>query len=203
MIKAIIFDVDGVLLDNRKEVKKIFQKTGKELGLGAPPISELKKTFGLPWEEMLKILFGNANENTKKIYAKNWLELEPKMKIMKHSSYVLRRLKIRKAVVTSKRRSKLKRQINDLMRFFEVIISKEDTKKHKPNPEPLLLACKRLNLKPNETVYIGDAIIDYEAARNAETNFIGFISGSATKKEFKKLNARYITSLKELLKEFQ
>jgi len=203
MIKVIIFDVDGVLLDNRNEVINVFKETAKRLGLRIPTVSEIRKTFGLPWEEMLIEIYGELNENMKEVYIKTWREFENQMKIMKDSEYVLKSLKIRKAITTSKSKPSLRKQIGNLMKFFEVIISKEDTQKHKPNPEPLLLACKKLEIKPEEAVYIGDAIIDYKTARNAGTEFIGFISGSATEEEFRSLNAKFITSLKDLLRGFQ
>lgn len=202
MIKAIIFDVDGVLLDNRKEVIEAFKKTGKELGR-VPSVSEIKKTFGLPWEDMLVKMYGRIDANMKKIYLKAWDKYEHEMKIMKYSEYVLKKLKIRKAIATSKSKKTLKRQIGKLLKYFEVVVSKEETKKHKPNPEPLLLACKKLKIKPREAVYIGDAVIDYQAAKNAGINFIGFISGSATKEEFRKLNVKFFVSLKGLLREFK
>jgi pyrophosphatase PpaX len=43
----------------------------------------------------------------------------------------------------------------------------EDTDVHKPNPEPLLLALARLGAGATECVYIGDAVVDVQAARAA------------------------------------
>ena len=43
----------------------------------------------------------------------------------------------------------------------------EDTEKHKPDPEPLLLVSKKLNTKPEEMVYIGDMESDLKAAHSA------------------------------------
>jgi pyrophosphatase PpaX len=43
----------------------------------------------------------------------------------------------------------------------------EDTVLHKPDPEPLLLAVNRLGATPDQAVYVGDAIVDVQAARNA------------------------------------
>jgi len=203
MTKAIIFDADGVLLDNTEIYIKAYQETGKKLGLKIPSDSEVRKTFGPPWEEMLIKLYGKINEDMKKTYVEICRKLEPQIKAMDNLEYVLKKLEIRKAIATSKSRETLKRQLRNLIRFFEVIISREDTKKHKPDPEPLSLACKMLCIKPKEAIYVGDAVIDYEAAKNAGTGFVGFISGSASKEEFEALNIKFITSLKDLLREFQ
>ena len=41
----------------------------------------------------------------------------------------------------------------------------------KPHPEPLLKCIEKLNLKPEEVIYIGDAQSDYEASKNAHIDF--------------------------------
>jgi HAD superfamily hydrolase (TIGR01509 family) len=54
-----------------------------------------------------------------------------------------------------------------LRHFFKVVISANDTEVHKPNPEPLLLCAKKLNVAPQECVYIGDVSNDVTAAHAA------------------------------------
>jgi len=203
MMRAVIFDVDGVLLDDTKVYIKAYRETGRKLGLKVPPVSEIRKAFGLTWTDMLTKFYGEANEELKNAYSETVRSLEKEIKIMDSLEYVLKKIKIKKAIASSKSRPILEKHLRSLTKFFEVIITREDTEKHKPNPEPLLLVCKRLGIKPEEAVYIGDAVIDYETAKNAGTSFIGFVSGSASKEDFESLNVKFITSLKELLSEFQ
>lgn len=61
--------------------------------------------------------------------------------------------------------------------LFSTVVGYDDTDRHKPDPEPLLLACKRLGVAPRATVYVGDAPTDGECARAAGAHFIAF--GSA------------------------
>ena len=56
--------------------------------------------------------------------------------------------------------------------YFRTAVAYEDTTRHKPHPEPLLLAANRLKIKPSGTVYIGDAASDMEAAKAAGMKFI-------------------------------
>jgi len=200
MMRAVIFDVDGVLIDNTKVYIKAYRETGKILGLKVPPDSEIRKAFGLVWEDILARLYGIANENIKKTYLGFCKNLDREIKIMDDAEYVLKRIKLRKAIAASKSRLTLEKKLGNLTRFFEVIVTREDTEKHKPDPEPILLACKKLGIKPEEAVYVGDALLDFQAAKNAGTGFIGFISGSASKEDFESLNVKSINSLKELLK---
>src|SRR4029079_98204 len=52
---------------------------------------------------------------------------------------------------------------------FEVLVAKEDTTLHKPEPEPLLLALDQLGADPADTVYVGDSPFDLRAAHAAGT----------------------------------
>lgn len=203
MIKAVIFDVDGVLIDNTRVYIKAYKETGRILGLKIPPDSEIGKAFGPIWEDILAKIYGRVDESIKKTYLACCKKLDHEIKIMDDAEYALKRIKLRKAIAASKSRPTLEKKLGKLTRFFEVIVTREDTEKHKPNPEPLLLACKKLGIKPQEAVYVGDALIDYKAAKNAETDFIGFISGSASKEDFESLNVKSVSSLKELLKVLQ
>ena len=54
---------------------------------------------------------------------------------------------------------------------MEAVILEDDTTFHKPHPEPLLKCIEKLNLKPEEVIYIGDAHSDYEASKNAHIDF--------------------------------
>ena len=54
-----------------------------------------------------------------------------------------------------------------LARSFEVVVAHEDTERHKPDPEPVLLAVERLGGVPAEAAYVGDSPFDIGAARAA------------------------------------
>jgi len=203
MIKAVIFDVDGVLLDNDRVYVKAYKETGRRLGLKVPSDAEVKKNFGLVWDEILAKLYGEADENMKKLYSEICNSLDHEIRIMDDLEYILQRIEQRKAIAASKSRPALERKLGKLTMFFEVIVTREDTEKHKPEPEPLLLACKKLRIKPEEAVYIGDAVIDCQAARNAGTGFIGFLGGAASKEDFDALKVKSVGSLKELLEVLQ
>jgi phosphoglycolate phosphatase-like HAD superfamily hydrolase len=57
---------------------------------------------------------------------------------------------------------------------FSTLVGYEDTTHHKPHAEPLLLACERLGVPPEATVYVGDAPTDMACARSAGAHFIAF-----------------------------
>lgn len=47
----------------------------------------------------------------------------------------------------------------------------DDTRQHKPHPEPLLYCLDSMQLAPSDVIYIGDTLSDYEAAKNANIDF--------------------------------
>jgi pyrophosphatase PpaX len=75
----------------------------------------------------------------------------------------------RLGVVTAKRRSTVELAFArvPLGHLFETIVGGDETERHKPDPEPLLLAASRLGADPAETAYVGDSPFDVRAAKAA------------------------------------
>jgi len=75
MIKAIIFDVDGVLIDSNKIIVKAYQKSAKKLGMRVPSEKEILDLFGRPLEEILRILWPDTDlEVHKKEFRKMFMD---------------------------------------------------------------------------------------------------------------------------------
>ena len=55
---------------------------------------------------------------------------------------------------------------------------------HKPNPEGLLLAISRLGAQKQDVLYIGDALVDAEAARQAGIDFLAVLTGTVSRETF-------------------
>jgi pyrophosphatase PpaX len=75
----------------------------------------------------------------------------------------------RLGVVTAKRRStaELAFEHVPLGHLFETIVGGDETERHKPDPEPLLLAAERLGARTADIVYVGDSPFDIRAAKAA------------------------------------
>ena len=69
-----------------------------------------------------------------------------------------------------------------LQPYFDVLVTLEDTTRHKPFPDPVLLACERLGIAPHEAVYVGDATWDIEAGKAAGARRRGLPGARAWKK---------------------
>lgn len=77
-------------------------------------------------------------------------------------------------IVTSKTKEEFEEEVVHfgLNKYFGIIICADDTKKHKPNPEPLLKYMELANAKNNEIIYIGDSIYDMQCAKASNVDFV-------------------------------
>ena len=81
----------------------------------------------------------------------------------------LKKEKIKTGVVTSRRKNSaiLYCDKTGLRLFLDIIVAVEDTQKHKPHPEPVIRAISTLNVLPERTLFVGDAVFDIEAGIKA------------------------------------
>lgn len=199
--KAIIFDFDGVLLDDTKVIIEAYEEVARRLGLSTVGVAEKVKLYlGLPAKEMVEYIFGDKPE-----YLQTRLQLLPeylpKMKLMPGVKEMLASLPQPKAIISGSRRETIENKLGELKIYFEIIIAQEDNLKRKPDPELVFVACQKLDVKPEEVVYIGDALLDYQIAKNAGVKFIGYVSGNLTREDFVKLGVKETAnSLAELTK---
>jgi HAD superfamily hydrolase (TIGR01509 family) len=176
MIKSVIFDIDGVLLDSFEANLKFFQDLMTAFGYPAPTRETYPAAFHLTMLNAIKKLTESTNEdeiNTIWTAAKN-REIPYAvglLKTPKNTEAVLQKLSAEHAlgIVTSRIKETVfeSPKMSALRHFFKVVISANDTEVHKPNPEPLLLCAKKLNVAPQECVYIGDVSNDVTAAHAA------------------------------------
>ncbi len=82
-------------------------------------------------------------------------------------------------IVSTKRRASIEQALerDDLIDFFDAIIGFEDVAAVKPDPEGLLKGMSALAGTADDTVYIGDSLVDVEACRNAGLRMIGVATG--------------------------
>jgi pyrophosphatase PpaX len=198
-IKAILLDMDGVLIDSNEFIIKLYQETAKALELKIPSDSEIRHLFGKTKEEILKILFPNNDlKLLVQTYKNIWGDRKFILPAFSGAIEAIKSLKnhgFKLAVVSGGSINAVTRNLKEAgydLKIFDVLITSEETEKHKPEPEPILLACKKLNMKPGEVLYIGDSEFDFESAKNAKVNYISVLTGALNEEELKKLRVKNI-----------
>jgi pyrophosphatase PpaX len=181
---TVLFDLDGTLVDSGAMILASFQHATRTVLSREIPEHELLSAVGGPGlrEQMEAIDPARVDELIEVYSAHNaglHDELQPCAGILdalEQLSAEGRRL----AVVTAKRRTTLAlafEVLPELRRFFDVTVGAEDTTRHKPNPEPLLLALERLDASADDAVYVGDSPFDIQAAKAAQVGSVAVTWG--------------------------
>lgn len=171
MIKAIIFDVDGVLLDSFESNLKYFNELFPKFGYKKLTHMDYSRMFPLPTYDVIKAWATSDEKKIKEIMAEgdrmpldNSVEMPPGA----YDVVVQLKKKYKLGIVSGRQRDNLyEGEMSKCKGLFDVGVGYEDTKLHKPSPEPLLLAMKKLNVSSDECAYIGDALIDVQAGNAA------------------------------------
>lgn len=172
MIKAVIFDIDGTLLDTVSFIESSFRHTFAKHGLGELSAEQLDSVSGRGLLDCYKALveldsYENLLETHRDFQLDN-IELcttFPEVRQMLNEI----ELKYKVAAATNRSRSTLFKslQYTNLHGLFEVVVTPEDVDQPKPHPEMLLIAIDKLNTLPIETVMVGDTENDIMAGKRA------------------------------------
>jgi pyrophosphatase PpaX len=201
-IKALIFDVDGTLIDNTDALVIAWQKFADAHKLKKPSQSRVRALLGIPYIEIAKKLWpGLKGWNHIKEFRYVVAQERGKMKpIARNSFFISLRKKYKLGIVSSAHLRSIKHYSEFSLRHFSVVITSDRIRRHKPDPYPIILACKQLGVSPKEVLYFGDTKYDFLAAKRAGANFVGVLSGANSAQGFKRLGAKYIKSVLETQK---
>ncbi|MFZ1721725.1 MAG: HAD-IA family hydrolase [Microgenomates group bacterium] len=182
MIKSVLFDVDGVLLDSYDANSKYVSDLNYALGNSPLPKDWYATRYHVSLKDIIMEL-SESNDQSKLerlyMFAKTEVPYDHTLlKMPEKIEEVLETLskKYSLGIVTSRIHKSIYGlpQLKKLKEYFETSVGYEDTEQHKPHPAPLLEACRRLNVLPAEAVYVGDAITDVKAAVAAKMPIIHF-----------------------------
>ena len=185
MIKLIIFDLDGVLVDTKKIHFIALNQALKKYGLKKTISYEdhLRKFDGLPTYEKIKILnkegildkkFNKLVQTYKQLYTKKILNQS--IKYNKDTYNLFKKLseKFKIAIATNAIKSTLDYCIKKLKikKFVDYSISSEKLKNPKPNPEIYLKVFIKFSMYPKNTLIIEDSYVGRDAAINSGANLL-------------------------------
>jgi len=184
-IETVIFDCDGVLADTMPLHCAAYQQAFAEVGLHLEPDLFYKNSAGTAKETLEKLLAGQDYQGEWQQLHKRKKEIvldlidSDQLKPLAASQLVpLLSESYRLAVASSGSSVSVHRIVNrlGLSNYFEEIITGEDVKNGKPNPEPYLLVASRLGVEPSKCLVFEDSKDGLEAARRAEMKTISVYS---------------------------
>src|SRR3989344_4209640 len=177
-IKAVIFDYDGVLVDSRniglasyKAIAEHFGAAGylslKEFQVDQKRrYKQILHEWGATTPEKIKL----AESIYKTVHEKHHHSIESIPGIKNILEQLSKKYTI--ALVSGTYRAIIDAGLkkNNLHHYFQHIIGADDVSEGKPSPEGMLLCLKKLNIAPDEALYVGDMIIDILVGRSANVN---------------------------------
>ncbi|NLY81483.1 MAG: HAD family hydrolase [Clostridiales bacterium] len=172
--KAIIFDFDGTIMDTNDLILNSWQHTFKHFEGKERSIEEIYETFGETLTYSMQNLLPNVETGLaiEKYREYQVVHSDEQIKIFDDIVKLLDELKNRDlllSIVTSRLRNTTMKYLKsfDLLDYFDVIVTCDDTNIHKPKPEPALIALKKLNVRKDETIMVGDTRFDIGCANSA------------------------------------
>ena len=170
---VVLFDLDGTVIDSGAIILASMRHAAKEVLGEEPPDELLMAAVGGPGlEAQMKALAPDRVEELVTVYRAHNEPLHDELALCTGMDDLLVRLKDegrRLGIVTAKRRATvaLAFEVLPVEHLFETVVGGDETKRHKPDPEPLLLAAERMDAHPGETAYVGDSPFDIRAAKAA------------------------------------
>ena len=176
MLRAALFDFDGTLVDTTEMIYQgMHHAASTVLDRDDIPRETLLANVGQPLPRQMELIdaekAGLLLEAYRSHHEENHDALIQEFPGIEKSLSRLRSAGITVAVVTSKRRVSVEMALKnfpDLRNVVDRFVTMEDTREHKPHPEPLLRTLELLGDVPKqEAAYVGDSPFDVEAARAA------------------------------------
>lgn len=210
MLKALLFDMDGLIFDSEKVVQRSWNMAGDTLGYGNLG-KHIYNTLGMNAKsrgEYFKGVFGEefpydkfrdlARENFYAIVGEEGLAIKAGASELIHYA---KQLGYRMAVVTSSRKPYVEEMFKraELYEYFDIFVCGDMVTKSKPNPEIYEKACKLLGVRPEASVAFEDAPAGVEAAAAAGVEVIMVPDLVQPNRETRHKTWRVITTLDEAI----
>lgn len=183
MIKAIITDFDGTLVDtfeaNLRAYQDAFFQVGKQLSL-----EKYRECFGFRFDRFMQAMAVNdekeadfIKEHKKNVYPQYFTYLVPNIKLIKLIA-TFHQMGGKTAIASTARKENLMNAIEylGLAHYFDLIYSGVDVKRGKPSPEIYIKTMEHLGVTPEEVLIFEDSPVGFEAAKASGADFISVTS---------------------------
>ena len=200
-VRGVIFDLDGTLIDSYQAIYLGFHYTYSELGL--PPLShgEVEKAIGLGLSYTFRELLGEERvAQALTLFRKKYEEVfRAHTHLLPDVRQVVESLQgrgIQLAVATNKlgRFSRAIFEHFGMDKMFAVILGDGDVSQNKPDPEMLYLAMEKMGVGKEETIFVGDSVIDIQTGRNAGIRVFAVPTGNTNREDLVKAQPTLILS---------
>jgi len=204
--KAIIFDLDGTLLNTLDDLGNAMNRVLSGMGFPTHTIDEYRSFIGDGVEKLIKRALPEKNRNEITVhtcieafledYHKNWNVNTRPYEGIPALLDALKEQGLKAAVLSNKPDDTTNLCVNELLpRWrFDAVLGHRDGNPHKPDPAGALEISMRLNIPPEEFLYLGDSGVDMETATAAGMFPVGVLWGFRDAEELRKSGAQALIS---------
>lgn len=187
MSRAILFDVDGTLVDSNDAHAHAWVQAFAEAGITVA-FADVRRCIGMGGDKLMPIVSGIQEDTStgqaiagrrREIFKTGWL---PRLHGFRDADRLAAALRARGytlVAASSAKREELKPLLDlaGVTRHFDGATSSDDAEESKPDPDIVQAALTRAKARPTEAVMIGDTPYDLEAAGRAGVPLIAFRCG--------------------------
>jgi HAD superfamily hydrolase (TIGR01509 family) len=189
-LQAMIFDMDGTLVDTNSTHVEAWQRAFGRCGFGVPA-ERILPEIGKGGDMLVPAILGEAEEKEigetlRQFHSEEFLRLAADQRFdvfpqVPELLDALRERGLKVALASSAKREQLeatqKSAQTDLETMVDSVITADDADNSKPEPDLVLAAAKKLGLSPAQCAMVGDTPHDAEACRRAGVAFLGVLTG--------------------------
>lgn len=173
--RAVLFDLDGVLLDSKINMDLAWGEVREQCGVTVP-FGDYFAQIGRPFPEILDILgLGAKRAEIEPAFLMASLNHMDRAEFFPGVTEVMASLKaagVKIALVTSKDAARTSKVLARLLYPFDVVRTPNSLYRGKPAPDHLLSAIAEMQVDPADAVFVGDMPVDEEAARRAGIRYV-------------------------------
>ncbi|MBQ1351170.1 MAG: HAD-IA family hydrolase [Oscillospiraceae bacterium] len=200
--QTVLFDLDYTLGDASSGILTCFRHVLSEMNYPLVSDDVLRHTIGNTLEDSFTIVTGESAPERRELFCT--LYMQKADTVMTHALHLypqtlplleaLQAAGCRMAVVSTRpvRRLEQMLQTAGIRSFFHVLIGVDSVTNPKPDPSALLLAMEHCGAARKGTLYLGDTVIDAEAAKNAGIDFVAVTTGMTPKEMFDDFPTRLV-----------
>ena len=198
--KAIIHDWDDVVINSFEAYSQFFFDFAELFNLGLPTPERLKRYWGKSIPQIIQGQWPQFNENRSGQMLDEFIDYRKKnqktpyqVKIFPGVIDAFKELSknFKLAILTSGSKSTVERIYREMIHpdimYHEIVVGPPGLKVYKPDPkafDPIFEHFQKQGISERETIYIGDSIIDFNAARNRGLEFYAVTTGVTSKENF-------------------
>ncbi|WP_440060253.1 HAD family hydrolase [Thermogladius sp. 4427co] len=180
-MKAVLFDMDGTILDSEGFIVWTFREASKITGIPVD-LDLVRRNIGRPIDDFREIVFRGVSDSEFELFMKvrariaseNWKRMIRVFEDALHALPALREKGFKLALASSSKEERIIEYLSyfGLLGYFDAISGVREGVRGKPYPDVIERALKELGLSPYQTVYVGDREVDCQAASAAGVPFI-------------------------------